>query len=179
MDLERMAQRPVEVHCRRKPLIIDGELISCEPKAHRSWAQQSDRSRAANDRKGSLTKEAAAVYAPINLPPWHPIAHLCDLFHFRGESRPLAIAKADRDDAYKRLPLMEAGELPARNASPPWRSSSVRRQLYRIGCAYCLSPAVTPIRYTYLKIPCVGYLKIPCYNILTISVLSYQELWPV
>ena len=93
-------------------LVTDGAETIASP-AFRLGAQQFDKFRAAGDLKGSLTNEAVAVRAPINLPLWDHIAQLRDLFRLRGDGRPVDMAKAEHADDYKRLPLLKSDELGA------------------------------------------------------------------
>lgn len=84
-------------------LVTDVAPAAVNP-ARRSGAQQSDKLRAVDDLKRSLTNGAKAAYAPINLPSWDHIAQLCELRCFRGDSGPSALAKAGRTDPFQRLP---------------------------------------------------------------------------
>ena len=70
-------------------------------RASHSGAQQVDKLRAVDDLKKNPTSEATFMKTPINLPPWPRIAQMCALFDLKGESRLLAVAKADRADANK------------------------------------------------------------------------------
>ena len=68
---------------------------------------------AVGDFRGSLTNDAVAVHAPVNVPPRDHLVQMCNSFRFRGERRPFAMAKANRADAYGQLPLDEEDELAA------------------------------------------------------------------
>ena len=79
----------------------------------RFGAQQSDKLRAVDALRGILTNDATDGRGPINPPSRGHAVQMCDALRLRGEIRPLAIAKADRADAYTQLPLVERGELAA------------------------------------------------------------------
>ena len=80
---------------------------------YRPGAQRSDKLRAADDLGRSATNEATAVRAPIHLPCWGHIAQPRDLCRLRRDATPLDMARADRADAYERLPLAAVAELDA------------------------------------------------------------------
>ena len=94
---------------------MDGELRVANP-AFRFGAQQLDKLRAVDDLKRSATNAATLIKTPINLPSWDHLAQICLLFDQSGESRLLAIAKADRADASTQLPLKKGDGLAAASA---------------------------------------------------------------
>ena len=83
----------------------------------------------------------------MNLRTWDRIVQLCDFPRFRGESRPLATAKADRADTYKQPPSAKADE-PSAAASlgnltgemtygfGPGRGCSAPQQLFYVTIVY-------------------------------------------
>ena len=88
------------------------------------------------------------------------------LFDLKGESRPVALAKADRADAYKQLPLLRENEPGAvvtlRNPSDGLLYGLIpRSQLFGSAAAVlhydCLSRVIASLTRSALKIPCVGY----------------------
>ena len=76
-------------------------------------AQQSDKLRGVDDLKRRLRHGATAVRPPINLRSRGDVVQMCDSFRPWGESRPLAMAKANHVDASKQLPQVETDELAA------------------------------------------------------------------
>ena len=91
---------------------MDGELSVVNP-AFRSGAQQLDRLRTVDDLERGATNAATLIETPINLPSWDRLAQICLPLDQRGESRPLAMAKADNADACKQLPVKKEDGLAA------------------------------------------------------------------
>ena len=81
--------------------------------AYRFGIQQSEKLRAADDLKRSCTDTATLIKTRINLPFGGRIAHMCSFFRSEGETRPLALAKADCAEAYEQSPLTGEDELVA------------------------------------------------------------------
>ena len=142
-----------------------GELIVANP-AFRHGAQQVDRLGAVGDLRGSSSNEATLVRTPISLPPGDHIAQKCMLFDRKGESRPLALAEADRADTYKQLPIKGEHELAAavalRNPTDGLGYEfAPRAQLFGFTLAVlrynCFSRAIAALAGRILKILCVGY----------------------
>ena len=93
-------------------LWVAGDLVVANP-ASRFGVQHVDKLRAVDDLKESSTNEAAFVKTPIDVPSWEHIAQTRALLESGGESRPLAVAKANHADAFKQLPLLREGEMAA------------------------------------------------------------------
>ena len=91
-------------------LISEGKDTVVNP-AYPLGVQQSDKFRAADDLRRSLTNEATPTQTPTSLPSWGHLAQMCALFVSEGALQPLSSAKADHADTYKQLPLLEEGEL--------------------------------------------------------------------
>ena len=96
--------------------------------AYKFGAQQAEKLRAVDDLKRSSTNEAATVLTPINLPSWDHIAEMCTFFRKQGETRPLAMSKADHADAYKQLPLKHEDGLEAAVALQSPKDGLVKRE---------------------------------------------------
>ena len=92
--------------------LVGDEPLVANP-AFRFGVQQGEELRAFEHLKRSSTNDAAFLATPINLPSWGHIAHMCSVFHLKGDRRPLAMAKADHADAYKQLPVATRDELAA------------------------------------------------------------------
>ena len=146
-------------------LIIDSEETVVNP-AYRLGAQQPDELGAVDDLRRSITNYATVVHAPIHLPSWDPIVQMCDSPGSRGESRPLALARADPADAYRQLQFSEAGVLVAAVTLPCPRDGRrydfiPRTQLFGSAAAVpfynCLSRVVASPACRYLIIPCIGF----------------------
>ena len=91
---------------------------------------------------------------------------MCALYYREGDSRPLAMAKADRADAYKQLPVTTQDELTAvvtlkDLVDGRWYGFIPRTQLFGSTAAVlhynCLSRIIASLACRILKIPCVGY----------------------
>ena len=125
---------------------------------------QADELWAVGDLKKSMTNEAIAIKAPINLPSWTHLAQICMLFVSEQEERPLAMATADRAGAYKRLPPLEKDELAAAaTLQNPldglWHGCVPKTRLFRSTAGVlpynCLSRAMASSVCRFLKIPCL------------------------
>ena len=146
-------------------LRVGQQKMSVNP-AYRFGVQQAEKLRAVDDLKRSRTNEATAVTTPINLPSWDHIANMCIFFRKQGETRPLAMAKADHADAYKQLPLKAEDEQAAvvTLQSPEdgkWYGFIPKTQLFGSTAAVlhynCLSRVIASLACRILKLPCVGY----------------------
>ena len=93
-------------------LHVGDEPVVASP-AFRFGVQQGEKLRAVGDLERSSPNGATFIAPPVNLPSWDHVAHTCSLFSLKGDRRPLAMAKADHADAYKRLPVATRGELAA------------------------------------------------------------------
>ena len=93
-------------------LVVGNEPMVANP-AFRFGVQQGEKLRAVDDLKRSSTNDATLIATPLDLPSRDHIAHTCSLCYLKGDRRPLAITKADHDDAYKQLPVATREELTA------------------------------------------------------------------
>ena len=65
------------------------------------------------DRKRSPSNAATTAHTPHHLRSRGHLVHICELFRFSEELRPLAMAQADRAGAYRQHPLVEEDKPPA------------------------------------------------------------------
>ena len=146
-------------------LMVGGKPVRANP-AFRFGAQQGKKLRAVDDLKRSATNDATFVATPINLPSRDHVAQMCALYYLKGDRRPLAMAKADRADAYKQLPVTTEDELAAvvtlkDLVDGQWYGFIPRTQLFGSTAAVlhynCLSRVIASLACRILKIPCVGY----------------------
>ena len=146
-------------------LLVDGKQTLAIP-AYRFGVEQTSTLRAADDLKRSSTNEATAILTPINLSSWDHVAQICTFFRAEGETRPSAMAKAGRADAYKQLPMEELDELAAAITLKQPRKKKrfgfiPKTQLFGSAAAVlrynCLSRVLASLACRYLNLPCVGY----------------------
>ena len=118
--------------------------------------------------KRSFTNGATAGHSPINFLSWGHVVHMCDLLRLPGESRRLALAKADHADARNQLSFSGVTELAAaatlRNLEGGvWYGSIPETELFgTVAAAHrfnCLSSAIAPLARRYLKIPRIGHYE--------------------
>ena len=76
--------------------------------AFRFGVEQADKLRACDDPKHSLTNSACRVHTPVKLVSWGHVSHLRRIYAVDGMD--WALFKADREAAYKQLPLDPADQ---------------------------------------------------------------------
>ena len=151
--------------------IIDGKaIIDGSPTilnfSFRFGVQQGEKLRAVDDLRQSRTNDATFINTPINLPTWDHFTALTTLLRALHPTAPLAMGKADHEDAYKQLPLLPSDrKMAAVTLKCPLDGNYycflTCTQLFGSVSAVlqynCLSRIIATLAVRLLKIPVMGY----------------------